>query len=158
MHYYSHTDINLKTTFKDALLASLADDGGLWMPSVMPSFTDSELINLAAMNFSDCAAYLSKYFVGDQVNSKTLTKICHDAYDFELPIKTILGDKQNPSVTSNNQDYILELFHGPTLAFKDFAARFMARCTSEILSKSLDTELFWLQHQAILGEQLARPF
>ncbi len=40
MHYYSHTDINLKTTFKDALLASLANDGGLWMPSVIPSFTE----------------------------------------------------------------------------------------------------------------------
>ena len=158
MHYYSHTDINLKTTFKDALLASLADDGGLWMPSVIPSFTDSELINLAAMNFSDCAAYLSKYFVGDQVNSKTLTKICHDAYDFELPIKTILGDKQNPSVTSNNQDYILELFHGPTLAFKDFAARFMARCTSEILSKSLDTRTILVATSGDTGGAIGEAF
>ena len=137
MHYYSHTDIKLKTTFKDALLASLADDGGLWMPSVIPSFSESELINLAAMNFSDCAAYLSEYFVCNQLNNKTLNKICHDAYNFKLPIKTTLGDEQNPNVTSSSQDYILELFHGPTLAFKDFAARFMARCTSELLSKSM---------------------
>ena len=137
MHYYSHTDINLKTTFKDALLASLANDGGLWMPSVIPSFSESELINLAAMNFSDCAAHLSEYFVSNQLNNKTLNKICYDAYNFKLPIKTTLGDEQNPNVTSNSQDYILELFHGPTLAFKDFAARFMARCTSELLSKSI---------------------
>ena len=137
MHYYSHTDIKLKTTFKDALLASLANDGGLWMPSVIPSFSESELINLAAMNFSDCAAYLSEYFVCNQLNNKTLNKICHDAYNFKLPIKTTLGDEQNPNVTSSSQDYILELFHGPTLAFKDFAARFMARCTSELLSKSM---------------------
>ena len=158
MHYYSHKDKNLKSNFNEALLASLAGDGGLWMPSVTPAFKESELIELAAMNFSDCAASLSNHFVTNQIDKQTLVDICADAYNFDLPIKTIFGDRQSPYVISNCQDYILELFHGPTLAFKDFAARFMGRCASKLLSVSSEKKIILVATSGDTGGAIGDAF
>lgn len=136
MLYRSHSDPSLTATFGDALLASLAPDGGLWMPEVLPRYSPEQLAQLGAMDFADCAAVLAKPFVDEGFNSSDLTAICRDAYDFNVPMVTLDGRQLDPAMPPQANDFVLELFHGPTLAFKDFAARFMGRAASHLMRRS----------------------
>jgi len=136
MKYHSHSAKNLTADFSDALLASLAPDGGLWMPNSIPKFDDKTLTRMGAMSFADCAAELSRYFVDENFSDEDLYDICQDAYNFDVPIKTADGIVLDPALPEDEDHYFLELFHGPTLAFKDFAARFMGRSASHIMNKS----------------------
>ncbi len=139
MRYYSHSNPSLKASFSKALLASLAPDGGLWMPETIPNVSRDEQAELGAMSFADCAAKLARYFVDNKFSDNDLKLLCRDAYDFSLPIRTIDGHDLDPAMPESSYDeLILELFHGPTLAFKDFAARFMGRAASHLMQSSGD--------------------
>ena len=136
MQYHSHSNPEIKASFGDALLASLAPDGGLWMPDSLPKFTPEQTAELGAMSFADCAARLARHFTDESYSDEDLSAICRDAYDFDVPLVTLDGQTLDPATPENNDEYILELFHGPTLAFKDFAARFMGRAASHVMQKS----------------------
>ena len=132
MRYHSHKDPSLKAAFCDALLASLAPDGGLWMPDHLPHFSAAEQADMTRMPFAALAARLAREFVDDQFSNAQIEDICLSAYDFDLPVRTLSGAAPG----GGDKDYVCELFHGPTFAFKDFAARFMARAASGLLSRS----------------------
>lgn len=132
MRYHSHKTPSVKAAFSDALLASLAPDGGLWMPDRLPYFPAAERAELARMSFAALASRLAREFVDDRFSQADIDGVCVDAYDIDLPIRTLRG----ASHRACGKDYMLELFHGPTLAFKDFAARFMARATAKLLGQS----------------------
>lgn len=136
MQYHSHLDPEVTASFGDALLASLAPDGGLWMPDSLPSFTPEQLAGLGAMDFADCAAELAGHFADARFEASTLKRICRDAYDFDVPMVAPTGEHLEPAMPPEADDFILELFHGPTLAFKDFAARFMGRAASHLMRAS----------------------
>jgi len=136
MKYYSLNDKTLSVDFGDALLASLAPDGGLWMPESIPFFTPQQTAEMGAMSFPDCAATLAQYFVDDRFSADDLSRICNDAYDYPMPIKALDGTILDAATPEVGQAYFLELFHGPTLAFKDFAARFMGRSASHLMSET----------------------
>ncbi len=138
MNYHSHSDSNITASFGDALLASLAPNGGLWMPDNIHKFTHVETAKLGAMSFADCAAELARYFVDDRFSDEDLKNICRDAYDFPVPLVTFSDEKLDAATPEIARNYVLELFHGPTLAFKDFAARFMGRAASHIMNKTGD--------------------
>ena len=138
MNYHSHSDSKVTARFGDALLASLAPDGGLWMPDKIPYFTPETTAKMGAMSFADCAAQLARHFVDDRFNNSDLISICRDAYSFPVPLKTLSGDTLDSATPEVANEYILELFHGPTLAFKDFAARFMGRAASHLMTRSGD--------------------
>ena len=136
MRYYSHLDQGVTARFSDALLASLAPGGGLWMPDKIPAFNRNDLIRLGAMSFADCAAELAGHFTDDDFSADDLKTICRDAYNYDIPLKSLDGYVLDPALVEPRNDFMLELFHGPTLAFKDFAARFMGRAASHIMSRS----------------------
>ncbi|MEE9272267.1 MAG: threonine synthase [Robiginitomaculum sp.] len=136
MIYHSLKNSEQKASFSTALLSSLAPDGGLYMPDNLPWFSEARLAQLGALPFHACAAKLARYFVDDRFSEETITDICENAYDFALPIRTLGGTVLDAATPEPNDEYILELFHGPTLAFKDFAARFMGRTASHLLSSS----------------------
>lgn len=138
MNYHSHSDPKVTARFGDALLASLAPNGGLWMPDKIPSFTPEETAKMGAMSFADCSAALARHFVDDRFRAEDLTEICRDAYNFPVPLKTLQGGTLDAATPEIADEYILELFHGPTLAFKDFAARFMGRAASHLMKSSGD--------------------
>lgn len=138
MNYHSHSDPTVTAKFGDALLASLAPDGGLWMPDKIPHFTPDQTAKMGAMSFADCAAVLARHFVDDRFTDEKLKDICRDAYGFPVPLKTMTGGLLDAATPEVANEYILELFHGPTLAFKDFAARFMGRAASHLMTKSGD--------------------
>ncbi len=136
MKYYSITQTDITASFSKALLASLAPDGGLWMPETLPRFDDDQLIRLASLPFAECAAEVAKYFVDYNFSNAILRDICHDAYNFPVPLTTLDGYVLDPATPEPADTFILELFHGPTLAFKDFAARFMGRTANHRLQQS----------------------
>lgn len=134
MNYQSNTDSEIKASFGDALLASLAPDGGLWMPEKIPFFTPTETASLGAMSFADCAAELATHLTDDRFERDALKALCRDAYNYDVPMITLTGETLHPAMAPDAEDFVLELFHGPTLAFKDFAARFMGRAASHLMS------------------------
>src|SRR3989344_4100202 len=109
MKFYSTHGKSKSVDFKTSLLTGLTSDGGLYMPEFFPKSDDF----FGAINkFID-------------IPRKKLKKICEDAFNFPVPL-----------VKLDKNLYILELFHGPTLSFKDFGARFMARTMNHYLAKS----------------------
>ena len=101
-----------------ALAAGLAPDGGLYVPEAVPM---SEIQHVEATLAHTAQALLSPYFAQSRLQAE-LPAICATAFNFAAPLR--------PLASSN--DYLLELFHGPTAAFKDYAARFLAECLARL--------------------------
>ncbi|MFH1852550.1 MAG: threonine synthase [Candidatus Neomarinimicrobiota bacterium] len=114
MRYYSTNGRAPVVKFREALFRGLAPDGGLYLPESIPVF-DSSFFT-ADRSYPELAAALIRPFVEEEIPPAVLTEIAAAAFTFPVPLVDL-----EPGTS------ILELFHGPTLAFKDFAARFMAR-------------------------------
>ncbi len=100
------------TPIDEALVAGLAPDGGLYVPDAFPQVD----FDLPAASLVDTATRtLAPYFAGSRLRER-LPRICADAFAFDAPLRALRGEG----------DHLLELFHGPTAAFKDYAARFLA--------------------------------
>jgi threonine synthase len=115
MRYYSTRNKNDAVSFAAAALAGLAPDGGLFVPEEIPSYPAAVKSSLGAMAYGDIAFETIKLYVRDEIPDAVLRDIVQSAYPFAAPL-VAAGDR-----------LVLELFHGPTAAFKDFGARFMAR-------------------------------
>ncbi len=139
MIYHSLKNPQQKASFSTALLSSLAPDGGLYMADTIPKFDDGALARLGALPFHQCAARLARHFVDDRFEGASLEGICEDAYDFPMPLRTLNGTVLDAATPEPADEYIMELFHGPTLAFKDFAARFMGRTCAHLLASTGQT-------------------
>lgn len=118
MKYISTKNSEVFYSLRDAAFMGLAPDGGLFVPAGVPIVKPEEI---AGASFPEMAARLAGIFFGDEVQQTMLDDICREAFDFPVPLKH-LGDNR----------YTLELFHGPTMAFKDFGARFMARMMARL--------------------------
>lgn len=124
MKYYSTNNKNKFFSLEESVMKGLADDGGLFMPESIPNLGKSFFENLEKNSFAETALEVSKHFVGDEIPQTRLEEIVTNAINFPAPIVEI--DKNL---------FVLELFHGPTLAFKDFGARFMAKTMSYFAQK-----------------------
>lgn len=129
MKYYSTRNRTQAYTFRDAVIKGLADDGGLYMPEYIPLLSGYMLNPKENMSLVDIGMEVFRDFVSEEIPEQKLYKILLDAYNFPAPVKHLYDNF-----------YILELFHGPTLAFKDFGARFMARVMSHFV-KDYQNEL-----------------
>jgi len=120
MILFSTNNKNYKVSFREAILQGLAPDGGLFMPQSLPHFSPAFINNLRGLSFSELSFRLSKEILADEIRSgeipeSDLERIVYKALNFDAPL-----------IDMGNNTYVLELFHGPTLAFKDFGARFLA--------------------------------
>jgi len=158
MKYHSLNNPDLGAEFSQALLSSLAPDGGLYMPDSLPCFGADQLARLGALPFHACAAHLSRFFVDDQFSDEDLRWLCADAYDYPMPLTTLDGDILDPATPEPADAYILELFHGPTLAFKDFAARFMGRTVSHLLDSSGENRTILVATSGDTGGAIGHAF
>jgi threonine synthase len=118
MRYFSTRNINEKVNFTTAALTGLAPDGGLFVPEEIPQYKASVKSSLGTMDFRDIAFETIKPYVQDEIPDAALADITMSAYTFAAPLVAV------------SDRYAVELFHGPTAAFKDFGARFMARSFS----------------------------
>ncbi len=114
--------------FGGVLLAGLAEDGGLFVPETWPQWSHADLRGLRGLPYAELAARVLQPFVGDTVPFATLQTICHDSYaGFAHPAVA-------PLVQVDTNLWSLELFHGPTLAFKDMAMQVLGRLFDYVLT------------------------
>lgn len=118
MNFISTRENSPAATLSQAIAAGLAPDGGLYVPEVMPA---PRKLEAGADLATSAAELIAPFFKGDAL-ADALPAICREAFDFPAPLL--------PMATPNDQ--VLELFHGPTAAFKDFGARFLAACLTRL--------------------------
>ncbi|MFN7102436.1 MAG: threonine synthase [Pseudorhizobium sp.] len=115
--------------FRDALLAGLARDGGLYVPREWPVLTKREIRDLRGKTYQEVAFTILKHFTGDEIPAEKLRSMIDDAY------ATFRHPAVAPLVQTGPNDFILELFHGTTLAFKDVAMQLLARLMDYVLAE-----------------------
>ncbi len=117
-------------SFKQVLLTGLAPDGGLFVPAELPRFSAEEIASWRELGYADLAMKIVTPFIGDEIPAAKLRQIIEESYaGFDnaavAPLKKLDGN-----------EYILELFHGPTLAFKDFALQVLGRLLDYVLTEN----------------------
>jgi len=122
MKLYSTNNPSLSVDFKTAVFQSMPVDKGLYMPAEIPALPADFIENLGNYTLPEIAFKVASALIGDSIPAADLKTIIDEAINFEAPLKQIDGHTQ-----------VLELFHGPSLAFKDFGARFMSRVMSYYL-------------------------
>lgn len=119
MNYYSTNNNSPIVSFKDATINGQAPDKGLYFPEYIPALPEGLIENIEALSNEEIAFNVIKPYVGDTIPEDILKTIVAETVNFSIPLVPVTD-----SISS------LELFHGPTLAFKDIGARFMSRCLS----------------------------
>lgn len=117
MNYYSLNHNSPKTNFKNAVISGIAPDRGLYFPEKITPLSADFLKNIESYNHHKIAFEVIKQFVGDEIPEEKLKEIISETIFFDFPLVKI-----DENIAS------LELFHGPTMAFKDVGAKFMAKC------------------------------
>ena len=115
-------------SYEDVLLSGLARDGGLFMPEEWPQFSHSDLNEMKHLNYAELSAKIIRPFVEPCLSENELLNISKDTY-------SVFNKDVAPLYQLNKNLHVLELFHGPTLAFKDYAMQFLARAFNQALNK-----------------------
>ncbi len=119
MLYVSTRGKAVPLSFKEAVLSGLASDGGLYLPVKFPILSKEEMESLKNLGYKDLAFRIMRKFIGSELSDSELAEIISKSYG-------TFGDGNFcPTLKVNKNEYLLELFHGPTLAFKDFAMQFI---------------------------------
>ncbi len=116
MHLYSTNNPSLRATLREAIFQGLPADNGLYMPVQIPVLPGDFIAGLDRYPFTEIAFTIARALIGDEIPANDLHTIIERAIDFPAPV-----------ISLDHQTHVLELFHGPSLAFKDFGARFMAQ-------------------------------
>ena len=115
--------------FDDALLSGLARDGGLYVPETWPAFSPGEIAAFQNMTYAETAVQVIRPFIQDSVAEEDLTRLVEESYtDFD-------DARVAPLTPLGETEWLMELFHGPTLAFKDYAMQFLGRIFDHVLTK-----------------------
>ena len=128
MRYVSTRGKAPELGFADALLAGLAIDGGLYVPETWPRLPDGAVLD-ACDSYAATAAAVLTPFVSDEIKASDLAAMCHAAY------ATFRHDAVVPLVQIGHEHWLAELFHGPTLAFKDLALQLVGRLFDHVLGQ-----------------------
>ncbi len=125
MQYFSTNQRSEPVSFRDAVLNGQPDDNGLYFPETVPRFNAGFTSGLRHLSNADIAFQIIQPYVSKSIRDDDLEEICSDTVNFDIPVVEI-----------SDQISALELFHGPTLAFKDVGARFMSRCLKKFVGDS----------------------
>jgi threonine synthase len=124
MKFYSTNNTSHQVSFKEAVFNSMPQDRGLYMPAQIPRLDDKFLNNLDSYTLPEIAFHVAQNLLRDDIPDEDLKTIIQDAINFYAPV-----------VSLEESVNVLELWHGPSLAFKDFGARFMSRVMSYFLQE-----------------------
>ena len=147
MKLYSTNHQVPEVNLKEAVFKGLPDDNGLYMPENIPALPASFFENIDKLSFQDIAFEVCRALIGDEVPEAEIRSIVDEVLTFDAPILKI-----------EENVYVLELFHGPTLAFKDFGARFMARLMSYFLQKEKTEIVILVATSGDTGSAVAQGF
>jgi threonine synthase len=134
-------------TFREAILLGLAPDGGLFLPDRLAPLDAATIEAWRGRPIGEVASGVLAHLVGDEFPAADLDRLARDAFDFPAPT-VALGDGR----------FVLELFHGPTLAFKDFGARFLARAFGYLLEQRGDHATILVATSGDTGSAVAQGF
>lgn len=129
MKYYSTNKNAPLASLREAVEKGLAPDRGLYMPEQIKELPQEFFDNIDKLSFQEIAFEVAKAFFDEDVEEEDLKKIVYDTLSFDTPVVPVESNHNAQSI------YALELFHGPTLAFKDVGARFMARLLQYFIKK-----------------------
>lgn len=127
MNYLSTRGEAPVLSFTEALLAGLARDGGLYLPQSYPQFSRAEIAGFAGVSYAEVAETVIAPFTGGEIDAHDFTRMVHDAYG------TFRHCAVTPLTQIGDNLFVLELFHGPTLAFKDVAVQLLGRMMDHVL-------------------------
>ena len=127
MIYYSSNHTSPKVDFKQATIQGQAPDKGLYFPENIPALPNGFIKNINSFSKEEIAFTVIQPFIGDEIPKNQLEKIVSETINFDFPL-----------VKVSENIFSLELFHGPTLAFKDVGARFMSRCLGHFVKDEND--------------------
>lgn len=147
IYFYSTKNKNSKVSLKDAVLRGLAEDGGLFMPHAIPEMPRSFFNDIGALSFQEIAFEVSKTFLQNAIPSNDLSRIIENTINFDAPLLEI-----------SSGIYSLELFHGPTLSFKDFGARFMAQLLGYFVQQTYQSLNILVATSGDTGSAIAQAF
>jgi threonine synthase len=134
-------------SFREALVRGLAPDGGLYLPTAWPAVTLAELRAWRTAPFPDLAVRLAQRLLAGEFADDVIEHLVRDAFDFPVPAIEVEPNR-----------FVLELFHGPTLAFKDFGARFLARFFSHLLGEQGQHATMLVATSGDTGSAVAQGF
>jgi len=147
MKFYSTNQRSPQVSFRDAVIQGMPADNGLYMPVSIPEVNSNFIRKLPKMKIQEIAYILSKIWLNEDFPDNLLKEIAYDAFDFEAPLHQV-----------DENIYSLELFHGPTLAFKDFGARFMARTLSHLQQNEDQETVILVATSGDTGSAVANGF
>ncbi|MFW5774527.1 MAG: threonine synthase [Tangfeifania sp.] len=147
MKYYSTNRKTAEVSLKEAVIKGLAADNGLFMPERIEKFEPAFFDSIDQLTFQEIAFEVAKKFFGEDVELNALEEIVFDTLEFDCPV-----------VKVSENIYSLELFHGPTLAFKDVGARFMARLLNYFLNENQDEVNVLVATSGDTGSAVANGF
>jgi threonine synthase len=125
MNYYSTNNKNKPYSFKEAFLKGLADDNGLFVPEHIPQLPSSFFEKIDTLSLPEIAVEVLTPFISSDLSKEEIRHICEATFTFEIPLAKV-----------EDNIYSFELFHGPTAAFKDVGARFLANCYAALGDKN----------------------
>ncbi|MBO7597932.1 MAG: threonine synthase [Bacteroidales bacterium] len=147
MKYISSRDKNHIVSFEDAVKRGLAPNKGLYMPQEYISMGNDFWANLFDMSLPEIGYQVGKKYVGDEIPDSDFKNLCNEVLNFDIPL-----------VQVKDKVFSLELFHGPTCAFKDVGARFMARCLGYFSQKNNEKTVILVATSGDTGSAVARGF
>lgn len=147
MRYFSTNRSSPDGTFREAVLNGQPDDRGLYFPAEIPTLRDGFVDRLADMGNDEIAFEIIRPFIGGEIDEDDLRQICRETVDFDFPLVPI-----------TERISALELFHGPTLAFKDVGARFMSRCLGYFSEKAVEKTVVIVATSGDTGGAVAAGF
>ncbi|MFT5329063.1 MAG: threonine synthase [Parasphingorhabdus sp.] len=129
MDYISTRGVAPALNFEQVTLAGLAGDGGLYVPESFPSFSSAEIAAMAGLSYVEVAVRVMQPFIGDALDEAELRELCEQAYG------RFAHAAVTPLVQLDGRQWLLELFHGPTLAFKDVALQLLGLLFEKFLAR-----------------------
>ncbi len=129
MKYVSTRDNSKEYSFEEVFIKGLADDGGLYVPTSLKKFSSDELLELKNLNYNDLSTEIINLFSSDFISKEDLSKLIKKSY-------STFREKDVVKISNLGDLKLLELFHGPTLAFKDVAMQFIGNLYEYYLSKN----------------------
>lgn len=147
MKYFSTNNTDIRYSFKEAVIKGLAPDKGLFFPVSIPKLEDDFFKRLPGLSLPEIGFEVARHFIGDDISDTDLRKITEEVLNFPIPVVPV-EDGVNT----------LELFHGPTCAFKDVGARFMSRCLSAFAKQDQEEVTILVATSGDTGSAVANGF
>ena len=147
MELYSTRQQAPQVNFRQALFTGQAPDGGLYMPTVLPELSAHEIDSLASKSYLDFTIQMTEVMLKPELTPTAVETILSRAYNFAPVLKKL-----------DEYTFCLELFHGPTLSFKDFGAQFMAQCMGHFIAESGEEKIILVATSGDTGSAVAHAY